>query len=154
MIKPNIKTSDSKDYFAETHPFIHKRLMPIMLIITAAMFFAAMIGLFFAVQSPRDVMPAGAYWIQWFNVFALLATVVAMGVGILQLRKNKIHQAITILLVSGAVSLIAQCVANGGIGEASIVAYPGVVMISGFFGNLIIMQRIKRLLVLSIIGMY
>lgn len=154
MIKNSTQALGANTYFAEIHPFIHKRLMPIMLIIAGAMLFAAGIGLFFVMQIPRYSIPEGAYWIQWFTIVTLIGTVIAMGFGALQLRKNKVHQAITILLVGGAISIIAQCIANGGMGEASIIAYPGIIMIAGFFGNLIIMSRIKHLLVASVIALY
>ena len=149
-----LQSSTMDAYFAETHPLVRKRLMPVMLILIASVSLAAITGTFFTLQFSLGSMPEAAYWIQWFNNIAMALTAVALGFGAAQLHKNNIRQAITVLLGSCTVSVIAQVFANGGMGEASIIIYPLMIMVTGFFGNLVIMQRIKRLLAVSIVVLY
>ena len=154
MKKSSLQVSDPEVYFAETHPFIQQRLMLVLKITIVAMTLGLLTGTFVAIQSPRDSMSAGAYWVQWFNNGAFLLTLVALGVSVAQLRKNKVHQSITVLVFSFTISMVAQVFANGGIGEASIVIYPVIIMLTGFFGNVVLMERIKLLLAASIILLY
>lgn len=154
MIKSSNHPPDPDAYFAENHPFVENRLMLALKIIIVALTVGIFTGVFVAIQAPRDHMSAVAYWIQWFNSGALLLTVIALLFAVASLRKNKIRQAITILIVSTTVSIIAQVFANGGMGETSILIYPVMIMAAGFFGNLVLMERVKLLLTASIILLY
>lgn len=145
---------ESGVYFAEIQPLIQKRLMPIFLIIIASLLLASVTGILFVLQVSLDELTPFAYWVQWFNNINMALTAVIMLCGVLLLRKGSIHGAVNILMVVGCLSVISQVFANGGMGEASIVIYPIMVMLAGFFGNMVVMQRVKRLLAASIVALY
>lgn len=145
---------ESGVYFAEIQPLIQKRLMPIFLIIIASLLLASVTGILFVLQVSLDELTPFAYWVQWFNNINMALTAVIMLCGVLLLRKGSIHGAVNILMVVGCLSVISQVFANGGMGEASIVIYPIMIMLAGFFGNMVVMQRVKRLLAASIVALY
>lgn len=145
---------ESGVYFAEIQPLIQKRLMPIFLIIIASLLLASVTGILFVLQVSLDELTPFAYWVQWFNNINMALTAVIMLCGVLLLRKGSIHGAVNILMVVGCLSVISQVFANGGMGEASIIIYPIMIMLAGFFGNMVVMQRVKRLLAASIVALY
>lgn len=145
---------ESGVYFAETQPLIQKRLMPIFLIVIASLLLSVVTGAVFILAISTEVLTPSAYWVQWYNNITLALTAVIMGFGVLLLRKGNIHGAVNVLMVSASFCVISQVFANGGIGEASIIIYPIMTMIAGFFGNLVVMQRVKRLLAASIVALY
>lgn len=154
MTKFYSMSPESGVYFAEIQPLIQKRLMPIFLIIIASLLLASVTGILFVLQISLDELTPFAYWVQWFNNINMALTAVIMLFGVLLLRKGSIHGAVNILMVVGCLCVISQVFANGGMGEASIVIYPIMIMLAGFFGNMVVMQRVKRLLAASIVALY
>jgi len=154
MKSNNAKPTVSNAYFAETQPFIYKRLMPAMLIIMVSLFLAALTAFYFTYTAPREKIPPTAYWILWANTFSMFVTSIVTGYGAYQLKKGNIHQAINILLISGLAFIISQFTANGGMGETSIVMYPVLIMIAGFFSNISTMRGVTNAFSLSLVALY
>ncbi|RVU85721.1 GGDEF domain-containing protein [Leucothrix sargassi] len=145
----------SDAYFAEEQPKIHKRLIEALFYLVIAAIIATATTLVVALNSQfTEGTLSGVILSDWLNFVSMSLCTAGFVYARHLLSHEQVRKSVNVFIGSLTACMIFQAYNNGGLGEAPIVLFPLITVLSGYLGNIGLMKSNTIAIGISFVVLY